>query len=448
LKFNIRTRLLGILLAASFISLSTAQVYAADETLSKAEALIKASDYKTAYKLLEPLEDERAGNVEYDYLLGISGVQSGNVTRGVFALERVLAVQPNNTVARAQIARAYYLLGENQTAKTEFQNTLSQNPPQEVTSIINRYMNSIDKSLGLTTTFAAYLEGTFGYDSNVNSATSNSTVAASPALGGILFTLAKNSREQSDYFLSLAGGASFKQPIAKGLSVFGSVNGVQKTNNDQDVFNTSSLDGSLGLTLKKNIDTYSLAYQDSTFNVDGERFRHAYGLSAQWQRDVNQTNQISAFGQVTRLSYPSNDIRDANRYVLGGGWAHVFAGDKTPVLFTSAYLGKEEARDSDFDRFSNKLYGARVGGQVSLNPKWVAYTSGGYEYRDYDENDPFFGKTRRDDQYDVALGLRFLPGYNWIIKPQLSYLKNESNISLNDFDRTLLSVSFRHEFNW
>ena len=442
---NLRGIKLATLLAVTLLS---SAAFAEDATLTKADALIKAGDYKAAYQLLEPLEDEQSGNVKYDYLLGVAGVQSGNVTRGVFALERVLAVEPNNGAARVQIARAYYLLGENETAKTEFQNTLSQNPPEEVSSIINRYMNSIDKALGLSTAFAAYLEGTFGYDSNVNSATSSSTVAASPALGGILFTLSKNSREQSDHYLSVAGGASFRQPIAKGVSLFGSINGVQKSNYNQDIFDTSSLDGNLGLSFKKNIDTYSVAYQDSSFYVDSNSFRHARGVSGQWQRDLNQTNQISAFVQATRLSYPDNDIRDANRYVLGGGWAHVFAGDRTPVIFTSAYLGKEKARDSDFDQFSNKLYGARVGGQLSLTPKWVAYTSGGYEYRDYDESDPFFGKARRDDQYDVAVGLRFLPGHNWVIKPQLSYLKNESNISLNDFDRTVLSVSFRHDFNW
>ena len=443
---NLRAIKLVTLLAT--ILLFSPLAFADDDALTKADALIKAGDYKAAYQLLEPLEAERAGNVQYDYLLGVSGVQSGHVTRGVFALERVLAVEPNNGAARVQIARAYYLLGENETAKTEFQNTLSQNPPEEVSSIVNRYMNSIDKALGLTTTFAAYLEGSIGYDSNVNSATSNSSVALAPALGGLVVPLTGNSQEKSDHFLSLAGGASFRQPIAKGISLFGSINGVQRANNNQDIFDTSSIDGNLGLSFKKAIDTYSIAYQDSTFYVGGDSFRHARGLSAQWQRDLNQTNQISAFGQATRLSYPDNDIRDANRYVLGGGWAHVFAGDRTPVIFTSLYLGKEEARDSDFDRFSNKLYGARIGGQLALTPKWVAYTSGGYEYRDYDESDPFFGKARRDDQYDVAVGLRFLPGYNWIIKPQLSYLKNESNTTIYDYDRMQLSVSFRHDFNW
>lgn len=440
-----KLRIGALLVALAFAGTA----YAADEeTIAKASQSANSKDYKTAYELLEPIESEHAGDPNFDMLFGVSAIDSGHVTRGVFALERVLAVQPDNKVARAHIARAYFQLGENETAKTEFQNTLAENPPEEISSAINRYMNAIDKALGLTTTFAAYLEGSYGYDSNVNSATSNSTVTLSPALGGLILGLSKSSQEQSDHFLGLSGGASFRQPLTKNLALVGAVNGTQRSNFNQDIFDTGSLDGSLGLRYKQNIDTYSIAYQDSTFYVDGDRFRHAYGVSGQWQRDINQTNQVSIYGQATRLVYPENSIRDANRYVIGGGWGHVFAGDKTPVLFLSGYVGKEDARDSDFDQFSNKLYGVRAGGQLTLTPKWVAYAGTGYEYRDYEDQDPFFGKTRRDDQYDVSLGLRFLPGHNWVIKPQLSYLKNESNLAINDFDRTVLSVSFRHDFNW
>ena len=88
-------------------------ISAEDPVLNEALALIKSREYKSAYKMLEPLESERAGDVDFDYLFGVSAIDSGNVTRGVFALERVLAIQPNHAQARAEIARAYFQLGEN-----------------------------------------------------------------------------------------------------------------------------------------------------------------------------------------------------------------------------------------------------------------------------------------------------------------------------------------------
>ena len=439
---NFREIKLATLLAASLLISSFAS--AEDATLTKADALIKAGNYKAAYQLLEPLEDERSGDVDFDYLLGVAGVESGNVTRGVFALERVLATQPNHGNARVEIAKAHYLLGEADTSKAEFRNLLDQKPAKETADAINRYMNAIDKSLGLTTTFAAYLDFGLGYDSNVNSAASTS----SGAVPGGFFTLGNQSRERSDNFMNLAGGASFRQPITKEISVFSAVNGTNRMNNDQTTFDYSYLDFNGGLKYKKFADTYTAALQANTFGLDGERFRNSYGGIAQWQRDLDDKNQVNVFGQASRITYKGNSFRDADRYVIGGGWAHVFPGDKSPVIFIGGSTGKEETRDSDADFLSNTIYGVRGGGQLSLNTKLVAYTSASFEYRDYDKEDIFFGKTRRDNQYDVAVGLRYLPGYNWIIRPQISYSNNESNIFINDYDRTVVSVNFRHDFNW
>jgi len=442
LKANIRAITLVLILGAT--SLANAQ----DTVLDKATALINAHDYKAAYLLLEPLEDERSGNVEYDYLLGVAGVESGNVTRGVFALERVLAIQPNNSQARAEMAKAHFKLGEVDSSKTEFKNLLDQKPSQETVDAINRYMNAIDKSLGLTTTFAAYLDFGLGYDSNVNSATSTSTFSAPGVLPNATFNLANSSQERSDNFMSMAGGISFRQPINKDWSAFSALNLNNRFNNDQTAFDFTALDFNGGVRYKKFIDTFTAALQASTFELDSTRFRNSHGVTGQWQRDLDDRNQVNMYAQAARITYKGNSFRDADRYIVGGGWAHVFPGDKSPVVFLSGYGGVEDTRDSAADFLSNDIYGVRAGGQLSINTKLVAYTALGFEYRDYDQRDPAFLKTRRDDQYDLSLGLRYLPGYNWIIRPQISYTNSDSNIVLNDYERTVISVNFRHDFNW
>ena len=85
--------------------------------------------YRQAFQLLEPHEQARAGDPAYDYLLGIAAIDSGELTRGVFALERVLAVNPNHAQARAEIARAYFLMGENKVARQEFEQVKQARPP-------------------------------------------------------------------------------------------------------------------------------------------------------------------------------------------------------------------------------------------------------------------------------------------------------------------------------
>lgn len=127
------------------------------QTLQEAEGLIRKSEFSAAYQLLEPFEADRAGDVEYDYLLGVAAIESGNLTRGAFALERVLAIKPNHKDARAEMAKAHYLLGEKDAAKAEFNNVLAQNPDAQTKKSIEKLLTAIQKLEGSTTTFGAYL---------------------------------------------------------------------------------------------------------------------------------------------------------------------------------------------------------------------------------------------------------------------------------------------------
>jgi tetratricopeptide (TPR) repeat protein len=447
--------LLKAILIASLSFSPVVSVAADSDALANAKTLIAAGKFKEAYNLLEPLESEHSGDVDFDYHLGVAAVESGNTTRGIFALERVLATNPNHTAARSVIAKAYFRSGETETAKNEFNNVLGQQPTPELANAIENYMAAIDKSLGLTTTFGAYLDFAFGHDSNISSATSASSVTS--AGGGIAppgrIELGA-SQEESSRFMNLAAGISFRQPIAKNLSVFGTADSSNRMNWANDEFDINALNFSLGLSYKRFIDTFTVALQGGEFDVDSETFRRAFGLSAQWQRNLDDRNQVSIFTQATHLTYPDNDIRDADRYIIGAGWGHAFAGDKAPVIFMSAYGGKEAVDKTilpiggDNDFLSNTIYGIRAGGQMVLNYKTVAYASTSYEHRRYDDEDPFLMIRRDDDQYDFTVGMKYLPIPKWIIKPQLSYLRNNSNNELFEFDRTVLSVNFRRDFDW
>lgn len=429
--------------------LLSSSIAIADEALiNEAKQAFSQQNFKKAYDLLAPLEDQFSGNAEVDFVFGFSGVEAGDVTRGVFALERVLAQNPNNQQARAEIAKAHFKLGENDSAKEELNNLLSQNPDTEVKNAINRYMNAIDKALGLTTTFNAYLDFGIGHDSNINSATSANSILAPGILPGVPFALSSNSQEKSDNFTSLSAGASFRTPINQTLSGFGGVNFANRMNQQDTLFDTTLLDANLGIKYQYLKNSVTAAFQTSTFELDGERFRNSTGATVQWQHDLDDKNQISLYGQMADLEYKGAKIRNADRYVVGGGWIHLFEGDKSPILFVSPYIGEEETNRRVGDFLSFYMVGLRVGGQLTFTPKWVGYVNLAYEKRDYDAQDPIFLKARDDDQYEFTIGARFIPIKDWLIKPQISYIDNQSNINLNEYDRTVLSINFRHDFNW
>ena len=134
MTFGIRLRRLAPVLslpafAAALTLSSFGGVAAQDATLDEAKQMMARRDATGAYALLKPLEDKRAGEPDYDYLLGIAALDLGRGTEAVFALERVLAVNPQHPHARAEIARAYYLLGEMETARREFEAVKSRPMP-------------------------------------------------------------------------------------------------------------------------------------------------------------------------------------------------------------------------------------------------------------------------------------------------------------------------------
>lgn len=428
-------------------SVFTSPVFAVqDGVLAEANKLIAKRDFNAAYILLEPLEAERAGDIDYDYLFGVAGVESGNTSRGAFALERVLALDPAHKDARAEMAKAHFILGEIDASKAEFNNVLKQSPDAATKKTIDKLLNAIDKIEGTTTTFAAFLEGGLGWDSNVSSAPGINNIAV-PVFGGALLDLGSSGKEKSDEFMSLAAGVSVRHPFNLQLSAFGSASANGK-NNLSEEFDTRNIDFNAGLQYRYAQSSYSIAFQNNHFHLDGDAFRRAYGATVQWLHNIDERNQAGLFMQYSRLNYVQNSSRNADRTIIGANAGHIFKAKFTPVLFASLYGGKEDARESISEFLDQNITGLRLGGQLSFNTQWQMFSSMAAEYRDNDINDPIFLKKRKDKQYDFSLGLNYIPARDWVIRPQFNYTNNKSNIDLNEFDRKIISINVRKDFSW
>jgi len=417
-----------------------------DGLLAEADKLLKSGNAAEAYTVLAPHQSERAGDPAYDYLFGIAALDSGKPNEAIFALERVLAVNPGHLQARAEIARAYYAVGEVATSQQEFETVRKQNPPEGVSATIDKFLDAIDKArAGEKTTVKGYLEAAVGDDSNVNNATASSTTF----IGGLPFVLPATAVKQHDSFTSVAAGFSVRHPYTPEWSVFGGANVNQRFNSSKDIYDTGSLDGNLGVGLTKGDNIYTAALQMQTFSFDNSRYRDANGIIAQWQRNLDKSSQFSAYFQYTDLHYPrpGMDVRDADRYLLGAAYAHALGGLYTPVVYIGAYAGEEAEQMANVPYNGHKFYGARAGGEMKVNPQTALFGSASLESRDYGGQDPFFLVGRNDTQADLKIGVNYSPANNWMITPQLSYTRNDSNIAIDDYDRTLFSVSLRRNFN-
>jgi len=418
-----------------------------DDVVRRADTLLNGGKAAEAYTLLVPYQSDRAGDPDFDYRLGMAALDSGHPNEAIFALERVLAVKPDHLQARAEIARAYLAVGETATSRQEFETVKKQAPPKEVNATIQKFLDAIEKATaGERTTLGGYLEAAVGTDSNANSATGNSQIAI-PAFGGSLATLSDSGVKQKDNFASIAGGFNVRHPFSPKWAMFGGLNFNQRNNSSHGIFDTRGLDGNLGVSLTRGGDSYSAALQAGSFEVDNNRYRDATGLTAQWIRTLGNSGQFTAYLQYSQLRYPDQKTRDADRSVLGAAYAMLLGGSYAPVVYIGAYAGQEAEKASNVPYLGHKPYGLRTGGEMSISPKMRLFGSANLESRKYGGEDPFFLVSRNDTQADLKAGVSYVPARNWALTPQLNYIRNKSNIVINDYDRTMFSVSLRRDFN-
>lgn len=420
---------------------------ARQEILTKASNLTKSGRAAEAYTLLHPLQSDRAGDPDYDYLLGIAALDSGKPNEAIFALERALAVNPSHLQARAEIARAYLAAGEVSEAKQEFETVQQQNPPREVSATIQKYLDIIETNRsGQKTTLHGYVEATLGNDSNVNSSTSNRQIAV-PLFGGTLMNLSASGIATSDTFGSLGTGFNIRHELSPSWSILGGANVNKRNNSTQITFNTANGDANIGLNFKNNNDNYMAVVQAQSFVLANVTYRNASGLTTQWQRDLNNGSQISSYVQYSSLTYPDAKYRNADRYVLGAAYGTPLGADATTVIFVGLYGGAEQPVASGYTYLANSFYGGRMGGEIKLNAQFTLIASASMESRMHDAADTLFLVKRNDTQADLKLGMNYMPAQQWTISPSISYTNNESNIVINKYDRTVFSVSARRDFN-
>jgi hypothetical protein len=432
--------------AFAFLVAAWATSTLADALTDRAKRLLEQKKGQEAYELLLPQEGARAGNPEFDYLLGIAALEVGENERAVFALERVLAVQPNNHLARAEIARAYYAMGERETAKQEFETVRKQQIPQGAKETIDRFLSAIQAAE--STQISGFLEVGAGWDTNVNSATSNSQVAV-PVIGGTPINLtltSQDSTQRSDAFGLVSAGVNVTHKLSSEWAIVGGAAGSVKGNRTIDQFDTMTLDGNLGVRWAKDKEAITLGTQLQDFELDWGRFRETAGLVGQWQHSFDEAHQVTVFTQYAALRYPTQEIRDANRKILGLAYAQAFSGDAAPVLFASTYFGREDELAEGVPNLGHKPVGVRLGGQVRLGAGWAAFANASYEHRKYGGPEPVFGIVREDNQTDAGGGISYVVRPGTTLIAQFAHTENRSTIDLFQFHRTVYTASIRFNF--
>ncbi len=414
-----------------------------DALVRDALALAESGRGAQAYALLEPQEVQRAGDPDFDLVFGIAANQAGEHARAILALERVTLAQPANARARAELGRAMFAVGDSASARTLLEQAKAQGAPNEAAQTIDDFLRAIDVAeADARSAVRGYVEASIGRDTNIGSGPTNANVAV-PALGGTI-TLAPNSVKRSATFANLAAGVNGRYVLDSRWSLVGSASLGVRANHNAAQFNNNQLYVSGGASYRLDKHEFSLALVHEDYRLDGDMNRRQNGLVGEWVYRIDAGREAGAYIQHSRLTYPGVRIRDADRTVVGGSYAQQLGNG---VLgWAGLYVGREDERATASPQFGHHLAGLRLGAQKTMGENIAVFAALNLERRRYGGPDPFFFVDRRDDQSSLSLGLNWAPAKAWRVTPQLTYLRNQSNIAINDYDRTTVSVAARMEF--
>lgn len=434
----------GLAVCSLLLALQTA--WAQDALLQSAQSFLASKQPAQAYELLSPQESARAGQTEFDFLLGLAALDSGRITQAIFAFERVLAVQPGNSLARAELARAYIAAGETDTARTQLQQVkAAPNVPPQARQSVERLLSSLEKGAAKPLRF--YVEAGLGHDSNLSGGPNISSFAV-PALGGAVFALGAASQQRGDNTLQLGAGLAYTHALGAATDLNANLNWRATRPFKENTLDTSSIDGSLALAHTIAATRYSLSLNLANLSFDGDTYRKTTGLTGQVIHNLSTTSQIMGFVQLANLDYPTQALRDARRTVLGAAWGTALS----PA--TSAYvgmaLGGERADNAAGAEFGYRLTGLRAGAEHALSSQTRLFANLGLEWRKHRANDSVFLSKRSDRQLDLTLGLhhQLAPSSygQWRITPQLSWTNRDSNFNVYEMRRTQVGVTARLDF--
>jgi len=393
--------------------------------LRQAEARLSAGDAAGAYALLGEQEAALAGNPAYDYLLGVSALDSGRTSDAIFALRRALSIEPGFSGARMELARAYFDAGNYALARPLFVGLRDENPPPGVREVIDSYVRVIDAGPATPAgSFRPFVSIEAGHDSNANGSTAEQQFFG--------FVLSPQNVETDSPFFGAAAGFQWTVPTGTRQGWFLGARASHRSNPDASFVDATVINGIGAYQWRRGAffgrigaDAYN-AWRDGNSN-------EAYGgIDVLLGRTVatNWDLALGIRGGAVRFA-DEIEVLDVNRvlYSLSATWR---VGSLTSLRFEA--IGGQDSEQQAGSPYGNSKFGGRVSLAAPLGDH-VFSASIGQLTTDYDGF--FFFQRREDEQFDSLAQIEFrnvlTDGLSLI--PRVRYLDNSSDIALYDYDR-------------
>lgn len=457
-------RLCCVLSLGAFLHLSAPSALAqGQDPVLRARALLEAKDAAAAYRLLEPLEAQRAQDAAFSYWFGVAALESGQLERAALAFERTLALNPEQDGARAALGRSYLRMGALDLAEREFE--LLADRPMDATGkkAVQAYLAEI-RGLKARSRFrvTAFAEAGGGHDSNITATTRDFTSAVQGGFGLPGINPSGNSIRRADTFTSLEAGADLAWRPREDRTLFASVSGRARNYRDYGDFDYRLFEANAGVQMRAGENSHLVAVFGQDFRQEGAagdglllgltNDRRAAGVQLEFRRSASASTEFSFGAQASALRFPDNPGQDSNQYQLSFGVQHAPAAWRQSSLAAVAYVTVDDAvrplNEFTTATAAHRTYGFRITAQS--NPRAALSWAAGAGVSRRVDDDEFARATLvavgRDTLAEVFAKLNWRFTDRWSASLWAAYLNNRSNIELYSFRKAEGGVNLRFDY--
>ncbi len=409
------------------------------------KALVEQGKSTEAYAEAKKHPDQY-GDTDFDFFYGVAAVNAGHAGDGVLALERFLLNFPENVSARLQLARGYFLLGEDARAREEFEALRKLSPPTDIAATIDRFLDAIRlRETRYTTSAGAYIEFGLGNDSNVNGGVAGSNIFLAN-LGPVV--ISQTGQKINDNFASLGAGGYISHPVAPGIALFGNAQAEQKQlgRNDNRQYQLGNLDVVGGISILREENLYKASLNRGYITLGNRTYRTGTGGAAEWRHQLSELKSIGAGIQTAQLRYTeSNTSRDADFWGINASYRQQFSIRWQPTLALGINHGRQHSTQDRADLVP-RTTGITAGVSFTPAAKWGVALDYLFLQSDYQAPDVIIGDTRRDKYQAYTAAVSYLISRNLSVRAEAQMARNQSNIELYAFPRDVFVVKMRYEF--
>jgi len=413
------------------------------KTYPELEKQVNAKHYTLAYQRAISLRVANEGEPRFDYLYGLSALQTGHYNEAVFALERVTASEPSVMRPRLELARAYLKLNNNKAAIREFKQVLTLKPPAVVRQNVANYLRQLktDRWEARKAVINSLLTLSLGFDDNINFGFENDEIVL-PVFGSI--RLDNNSIQQQSGFAEAKFQLNYRKADSHRFNRFASAALTHRDYFDNGDFNLTDLDFRTGFTFNKNKYQYQMVLRDRPVLLGGEYYTNTIGLDAALRRGLGLGAVLTASLTYEDYSHKVESLRNRTRAIVS---AKIDKKAGNNIHQFSAFYGEETPDDDAGKQFSRDLAGIGYRLVHNWSGKDKSYVKLDYQNNQHQGPYPIYPDAREDDRITVKVGHERKLRKNLDLLIGVQYSNNDSNLTLYDVTRTEAKIGVRYEWD-